>query len=441
MHNYSDTLQWIGNGKNTKEALKMNEEHFHELVDLLPEAIFEIDLNGKLIYGNRKIFEIFGDDRVNIEDDINVFDSIIPDDRDRALENMKELLQGKKIGPNEYMVRRKDGTVFMSLIHSAPISNNGKTSGLIGFIVDITHHKQIENEIRGQREYFEHLVSRRTHELKKIEKKYKSLVETVIEWIWETDKDGVLTYVSPRIYDIFGYKPEEVIGKSKFELIVSDESRQASARFKKHSLEMKPLLALENKYIHKDGHFIVCEINGFPFFDNKGKLVGYRGSGRDVTEYKKILSELLQKKNDIEDKSKDLQELNTTLKVLLKQIREDKKDVEHSFVTNVKNLVVPYLQKIKKGSLRKEQRSYLAIMESNLNEIASPFLYKIQQLNLSLRETQVANLIKEGKATKEIADIMNLSPATIQFYRKNIREKLNITNSKLNLQSYLRKLK
>jgi DNA-binding CsgD family transcriptional regulator len=106
----------------------------------------------------------------------------------------------------------------------------------------------------------------------------------------------------------------------------------------------------------------------------------------------------------------------------------------------VKRLVIPYVEKMKKDRLDPQQRSHLNVLETNLNEIVSPFLHTIQQLNLTPRETQIASLIKDGKTTKEIAKIVGVATSSIDSYRNNIRSKLGLNNKKVNLQSCLQSL-
>jgi len=115
------------------------------------------------------------------------------------------------------------------------------------------------------------------------------------------------------------------------------------------------------------------------------------------------------------------------------------KEAADNVLSNVQELIVPYLEKIKKTKLDDQQRAILSIIESNLNEIISPFARKmsLKYLNLTPTEIQVANLIRNGSDSKVIAELLNLSPQTIYNHRKNIRKKFGLRNRKTILRSHL----
>jgi DNA-binding CsgD family transcriptional regulator len=106
---------------------------------------------------------------------------------------------------------------------------------------------------------------------------------------------------------------------------------------------------------------------------------------------------------------------------------------------NIKELVIPYLEKLKKNRLDEKQEAYVGILESNLNDIISPFSHRLSSkfLNFTPTEIQIANLLRQGKTSKEIAELINSSPKTVAFHRENIRRKLGLKNKKTNLKSYL----
>jgi DNA-binding NarL/FixJ family response regulator len=138
-------------------------------------------------------------------------------------------------------------------------------------------------------------------------------------------------------------------------------------------------------------------------------------------------------------KSRDLEEVNTALRVLLKKRDEDKIDLEHKVFFNIEKTIKPYLDKLKTTKLDNMQQSYLAILESNINDIISPLTRRLSYKfkNLTASEIQVANLVIDGKRTKEIAALLSVSDKTIEVHRKNIRKKLGLRNIKADLRSHL----
>ena len=159
----------------------------------------------------------------------------------------------------------------------------------------------------------------------------------------------------------------------------------------------------------------------------------------EIAERKRIEKELKERGKELEEKTRNLEEVNTALRVLLKRREEDKDELEEKVLFNMRELVAPCLEKLKKSRLDDKQKQYTNILESNLNDIISPFSQRLSSryLKLTPTEIQVANLIKHGKTTKEIAEFLNLSSQTIEFHRKNIREKIGIKNKRANLRTHL----
>jgi DNA-binding CsgD family transcriptional regulator len=134
-----------------------------------------------------------------------------------------------------------------------------------------------------------------------------------------------------------------------------------------------------------------------------------------------------------------LAELNAALKTLLRQREEDRTELEESLLANVKHLVMPYVDKLMEMRLLPDHKMFVEIIRSHLKEITSPFLRTLsrQFAGLTPMEIQVANLIKDGRATKDIAAILVASEKTVLFHRHNLRKKLGLTQKKINLRSYL----
>ena len=119
------------------------------------------------------------------------------------------------------------------------------------------------------------------------EKRYRSLVETSSDWLWEIDANGRYTYVSSKVREIFGYAPEEVIGRTPFDLMPEEEARRVGAIFAEIAAEQRPFSLIENVNLHRDGRRVVLETSGVPVFGPDGEFIGYRGMDRDITERKR----------------------------------------------------------------------------------------------------------------------------------------------------------
>ena len=162
-------------------------------------------------------------------------------------------------------------------------------------------------------------------------------------------------------------------------------------------------------------------------------------SHEDITPLKLAEETIRIRERDLEAKTQGLEEANTALKVILRQREEDKKMLEEKVVANVQQLCTPYIEKLGSTRLDARQKAYLDIINEQLKEIISPFLQKMSTLNLVLTPTElhVASLVKAGRATKEIAEILSVTTNAVDFHRKNIRKKLDLSNRKTNLRSYL----
>ncbi len=154
---------------------------------------------------------------------------------------------------------------------------------------------------------------------------------------------------------------------------------------------------------------------------------------------KGVEEQLRDKHTALKAQTKELREVNRTLRALLRQGDKARRDLEERVLSNVKELVVPYLKKLGKNGLDTHQMTYLKILESNLNDIVSPFVHQLSSKYSALtpKEIQVAQLIREGKNTRDIGELLNSSKRTIESHRQSIRTKFGIKDTKANLRSYL----
>jgi sigma-B regulation protein RsbU (phosphoserine phosphatase) len=190
-----------------------------------------------------------------------------------------------RIYTRDHDLRRKDGSIVTTENTTTILTDDkGKPISTVGVLRDITARRRAESEVR------------------EAEKRFRSLVEYTSDWVWEVDANGRYTYCSPRVKELLGYEPEEILGRTPFELMPPDEAARVSAEFAEIVREARPFSALENVNLHKTGRRVVLETSGVPLIDKDGRILGYRGVDRDITE-RKALETALQRR-EIEHSSK-----------------------------------------------------------------------------------------------------------------------------------------
>lgn len=273
-------------------------------------------------------------------------------------------------------------------------------------------------------------------------------VDQSSEGIAISDLEGNLEYINKSFAKKHGYTSDELIGKN---LSIFHTSQQMPFVEKANRQTKKTgFFKGEIWHVRRDNSVFPALMHNSLIKNEKGDPIGMMGTLRDISDIKqaekalqnsqkKLEDKVKQRTKELEIKNRQLEELNTALKVVLTKKNEDKINLEENILSNVKKLILPYLEKAKKNSVGEEQKTYLEIIESNLKEIISPFASKLSSkyINLTPAEIKVADLVKHGKRTKEIATFLNLSVRTIESHRDSIRKKIGIKNKKTNLRSYL----
>ena len=250
-------------------------------------------------------------------------------------------------------------------------------------------------------------------------------------------QNGSLKFVNEKTVEIIGYGADELKVKRFLEFVHPDDREIIHER---HQRRLRGEV-IPNMYpfriVGRDGSIQWIEVNNV--------LITWQGQPatlcfmRDITEKKKAEDAIRQSERELKAKTRTLREMNTALKVLLKQREDDNREIEGRFLLNVKKLVLPYVLRLKAAKFDPHLvSSYLDIIEGHLQEIISPFLAKLTSKygQLTPREIQVASLIKDGMTTKEIAGTLNISTNSVDIYRQNIRKKMGLNNKKTNLRTF-----
>ena len=297
--------------------------------------------------------------------------------------------------------------------------SEGNIIGLFGISKDITDFKRAEMLLRES------------------EGKFKNLAEQSPNMIFINSK-GRVVYANKKCAEILGYELDEFYAADFdfLKLIAPEYFQLVERNFKTHLAgeEVKPY---EYALIGKFGERIEVIITT--------KLINYAGESAilgivtDITERKNSEKNILEKDIKLKRQAKNLEEMNVALKILLEQRDKEKADFKENLLMSTKKLIFPYIEKLQNNRLDEESRTYVNIIKSNLEEIIAPISETLSSkyLDLTPSEIQVANLIKQGKTSKEIALMLHVSPKAVSFHRGNIRKKLGLWNKKINLYTYL----
>ncbi len=315
------------------------------------------------------------------------------------------------------------------------------------------------------------LAERRRAEaiLRKSEERYRSLLESSPDPVVVYDMDGRANYVNPAFEQTFGMSRRDLLGKKidfvpenawpetekAIEMMLAGDKIQnfETRRRTKDGKELNVQLS-STLYMGPDGNpegniVILRDVTDAKrseqelkrYRDRLEELVQERTAAlaKEVEERRRVTEALRKRERELKAQSQHLEEVNTALKVLLRQREEDRKELAGHVLANVKELVMPYVRRLSNTRLSTNQRTLLQILESNLNNIISPFVRRVgsRYLKLTPMEIQVANLVREGKTNKEIADLLCLSKNTVLFHRQNVRGKLGLKNKKVNLRTHL----
>jgi len=271
--------------------------------------------------------------------------------------------------------------------------------------------------------------------LKESELTYRAIFENTGTATVIIEEDKRIVLANQQFENLMGLKKTEIENKIKWTDFIHEDDLAGACRF---------VLSQGKKSSPKSRSHEVCMKNSegnmmyhvLLFISDIPNTTRSVMSILDITEQKRAALNLAMQ-------TRNLEEANIALKVLLKHREEDRKTIEETILANVKELILPYIYKLKQMKLSEEKMVYVEIIKERLESIISPFSRNLNSsyMGLTPREIEIANLVKEGKSTKEIMEILNISINAVDFHRKNLRDKLGLKNQKTNLRSYLSSIK
>lgn len=243
-----------------KRMLADSQKRYHDLVNFLPQTIFETDKNGYFTFINRYAEIEFGYSKEEAVGNLSYINTVIPECRSfvkTALDNSSQNI-GEGI---EMVMQRKDGSTFAGLVHYAPIFTGDSFVGLRGIITNINDQK--ENE-----------------------EKYRLLIENQNDLVVKVDKSGCFIYVSPSYCKYFGKSEKELLGESFYPL-VHEEDREFTANAME-SLYKEPYSCYVEQRVLSANGWRWMAWSDKAILDDSGDVIEIIGVGRDITDRKNI---------------------------------------------------------------------------------------------------------------------------------------------------------
>lgn len=439
---------------------RSGEARYRQILDHVSDGVYIIDTRGHFAYLNENSIARSGlyADRYT---SCHYLEMVAPEHRERARENFDRVMQGNENPPYELRIRGLDGREHVREVKSKPLFENGRVVGLLGVSRDITARKQAEEIIVHAKAILERMVEERTEELSRqsarleaeigqrriVEQKlresetlYRTIFDNTGTAMMIVDENSTIRLVNAEFEKLSGYTRPETEGRLRWTDLLSEgtllqkaplpngRSRPASPAVRHYECQ-----AVDKYGQVRDLFATVSEIPGA-----RQRIV----SLQDVTERKQAVETIRRREQEMAAQNVELKELNTTLKVLLKNREEDRREIEEKIIHHIQELVLPLLAKLRKRIPGARELSLIGAAESNLRAVITHSSQKLSPglLHLTPKEIQVANLIRDGRTTKEIAEHLDVSKSAIDTHRHHIRGKLGLKKRRVNLATYLHSL-
>ena len=253
--------------------------------------------------------------------------------------------------------------------------------------------------------------------------------------------DQIIQAINKAELDMLGYKRDEIVGKKRWsDLIVPEQRRQFDRHWKEISHKGR-VSDLRYTLKPKSGANVEIVLNASARLDKKGALINTRGTDLDVSYLNRSYESLKTSTAALKEQKLTLEQHNQALNALLANLEIEKQNLRNSVQLNLEKLILPVLKRLRRKGNDLDQR-YLDLLEKNFSSLTSSFGGKLTnpRWDLTSREVEICDMIKNGLSTKAIADILSVSVRTVEHHRDHIRKKLGLDKNGVNLAGYLKGL-
>jgi len=410
--------------KRAEEALARSETEYRNLFENASIGMFQSTFDpGRYLRANSAYARMLGyespEDLISTITDIT---AIHVNAKDRA--DLLAALSQQNWYYAEYPRFREDGSIMIGKVAIRRILKSDGTIDFIeGIVEDVTEQRKAEEALANS------------------EALYRNLIENSPIGMYQySPAQNRLLRVNAAYAKMLGYESPEDMLSSISDPLTQIHFDPGHGIENLDSVKAGNWFYTEQPLLRKDGSIMLGKIANRGVLKPDGTIDYTDGFIEDITEQKRAEEALIQSERELRIKAQDLMDTNTTLKVLLNTMENDQEELKERFLDNIKRQVMPYFDQLKKRPLQEIEKGLVQMAEENLHEIASPFVQKLTSnyLNLTKKEIQIAQLVKDGKTSKEIAQILDASQRVIEFHRENIRRKLGLKKKKGSLAMLLR---
>ena len=417
--------------RRTEAQLRESEARLKDIAENIPAWVWEVDSKGQYTYSSPAVSQIMGYKPNEVIGKF-FYDFFHPDEKKQLKKTSINIFSLKK--PFRKFINknvRKDGKMAILLTSGVPLLDaNGALIGYRGADTNITEQYIAEESLRKSEEHLRSIME-------------SAMGFTIYRLVYDPNSIRSLRviFVSPSFADIVGLA-EPMKFETWFDAVHPDDIDRITMA-NKQALKTQRFDEVYRIYNDKkkEWRWIHAIATGGTRADGWNKYVN--GIMIDVTDTQEAYEKLKTNEEELRRKTSDLKQLNTALNALLKKREKDKFDLQDQISANIKQQILPYLARMRNDNLKNEKHTLLDIIESNLNEVTATFSNKLSSKHIGLTPTEikVADLVRQGQRTKQIAKILRLSHKTVETHRAGIRQKLAIKNKKINLQTYLMSMK
>lgn len=395
-------------------------ESYRRLFDNAPVGMYQIDMaSGRCVSVNRSILDFTGYTREEFlsmpmtafltEVSLNDF-----------LERFEKIQRGEIVPSRvQYQIRIKDGRTLWAQFEVQYFFENDSVRGASVVVYNINEHKQT-------------LIA-----LEESEKRFRRLVETMKEGLIILDNDGRILYVNQHLENISGYRSDELIGRKVQDFLPPDVSKLIYQRLTGQGRNLRHAFEIRWKSKKDEPKFSIISPQILSNVDG-GSDISF-AIITDITAKKEAENLLHQREEELQKKNEQLEKMNTALRKLVDMRESDKAELKNAFAKGLHQLIDPIMDKLRTSGLNDRQKIYVDLLSANLKEMTAPYNKGLSPrlMLLTPGEIEVANLVKYGRTTKEIASVLNISTRTVDMHRLNIRRKLGLHRTGTNLRTYL----